>query len=104
MKYKEIVVKLLDHYKIKLAEAINLDKNEFFKFIRNAKIDCGVCICAWHIFNTNICKDEWVKKYCINNNIYWGKMPYLNNNKEEAITCIQLRIDNLEKELTEINK
>jgi len=102
MQHKQIVTQLLNHYKDNLVIAKQLNEDTFFYFINKVNIEEGVCLCANRVFGVrSICKTAWVKKYC--KGIFWGKLPYKANTKEEAIELIQLRIDNLEKELAEIN-
>lgn len=71
-----------------------------------ARFRYGICRYFKEVFNVNFYDKmpKWVEKYCTKTSVSWGNNPiYLANedDREGVIKALQIRVDNLLKELEE---
>lgn len=80
--------------------------DEVTKYLIQAGIGCGICNYISKIvpqFFYSGYKAKWIKKYCENDRQEWAQYP-LYHSLEETIKLLQVRVDNLEKELASGDK
>lgn len=106
MTEKEIITKLITHYKkgIKIAKS---DKS--YKYIMNRLcslcLEYGVCRCFAYDYNVDISNKKWIKKYCTYSKYefcdprWWAKPVRDAKTKKEILKLLTIRLDILKKEL-----
>lgn len=92
MTKKELLIALIAIYKKAIEE---LPKNKWIYYLIDKQIDCGICNCAKKTFGIDIYLSDWPLKY----GNFWGNSYPSISFRDDAIKSLQLRIDNMEKEL-----
>ena len=67
------------------------EHRNILRILRKRGIGCGVCLCAFVNFNTNLHADSWVRSQNKSKG-FWGSQPKYAKTKEEVIQCLQLRV------------
>lgn len=109
MRKGQLIRKLLLHYKssiavIKTTPEYKEDFNKLMRYVRDRKIAHGVCLCMYELLSGKIgdvaYNTKWVLKYNLSedDNI-WGTYPHEGNTYSKVLQYLQIRVDNLEKEL-----
>lgn len=100
MQHKDIVTKLLAHYKDVYVRVENIKSvYDIHELLESTSTLYGICCCANEQLNEHIYEQDWVQKY----GKLWADYPYLSGTKTEILGLLQIRIDNLKKELELIN-
>jgi hypothetical protein len=103
MTKKELIIALVKHYKSVIKE-IKVTKKDNINFILELNnVELGICYCAYKQFEQNIYNKRWVERYSLTRG-KWGTYPCWTANKKQVVDALQVRVDNLNKELKTYKK
>ncbi len=74
-----------------------LPKRDWLRYLIDLDLDEGICYASFHILRKNI-NDEiaQISQICG----YWYKIPYICEKRNEAIDCLQWRINKMKELLS----
>lgn len=91
---KEIIDKLITHYKRVIEEIGKLESLDIIKDVLTANnVQHGICYCSLFSYYIYIVSDDWVNSFP--SFPYWFDKPKRATTKEEVINLLQLRVDRL---------
>jgi hypothetical protein len=100
MKKKQLLKKLIYHYEWCIEY---LPKKNWDKFLEKYSVNQGVCFLAFDFYGVKIYYKDWMKKYIPSNFMcVWAPYPRLRDLREDALRYLQVRLDNLRKELHQV--
>ncbi len=94
---KELLKKLIAHYKkvIKLAQGkTNMQIKEI---ARENHVYFGICKASHNVFNKNIFDKKWVNSHCKFASVWWFETVYHCKTKERSIKALQNRVDKMKE-------
>lgn len=99
---KEILLKLLPHYKKHLEVVKELEGRENIIYhLWASTMKYGICMCSKWAFDTPIENEVWVSKKMKGDSCWWCTTPSNCDTKDEIIAALQTRIDIMESLLKE---
>jgi len=119
MRKGQLIRKILNHYQssiavIKTTPEFKEDLNELIRYVGDRNIAYGVCRCTYYLLirkvdHNNLSRitydAKWVTKYNLSEEYnVWGEYPNMGTTYSEILQYLQIRVDNLEKELLEGDK
>lgn len=99
---KNIIEMLLTHYKSVRDRIVNMSSVfEAKELLEETSTGIGACFCSNQMFEVYIYTEGWVDKYMPHDKTYWGPCPEAADTIDEIVERLEIRIDNLQKELNE---
>ena len=97
MKKKEIINKLINYYEYVIS-GLPKEYAQALDYISDTRVKAGVCYTSYHIFNTSIINEKWVRRNCEEYSIFWGRCPMVADTRNYIFLYLQLRLNILKKE------
>ena len=96
MTKKELLKKLIAHYKkvIKLTEGKT--NTEIKQIARSKHVYYGICAAA-KLFNKRLSGSKWVRSHCNYHNFWWFKPVCKCRNTKQTIKALQDRVDKMKE-------
>lgn len=102
MDKKTLILALIAYYECAIKRLDFITFSGALKFVHNRDLQLGVCYASLNVFGVDIYNEEWTKQYNAPFCSHWGHTPDTAEDTKQLIEYLQVRVNNLKKELDHV--
>ena len=92
MKLKELLIKLIEHYK---SIVLLYSETGNYELLKLNHVDIGVCKCSHRIFGAYVYGSEWLTK--VSPRTYWYRTSSPYDTVKDNVLCLEYRMERMQE-------